>query len=73
MKKAASNGPEQNLNAITVLRVATRSSEVHNAAEPVKNRLPMNWMALFSEYSTLNDCEPLAFDETDLLKVYYVW
>ena len=43
MRRVVWNGPGLNASVITVLRAASRSSEGHNVAEPVKGQWPMNW------------------------------
>jgi uncharacterized protein HemY len=47
MKRAASNGHEENVSVITVPRAVNHFSEVHKPAEHAKNQSLTNWMDLF--------------------------
>jgi hypothetical protein len=47
MKRAASNGHEQNVSVITAPRAASHFSEVHKPAEHARNQSLTNWMDLF--------------------------
>jgi hypothetical protein len=44
MKRAASNGREQNVSVITALRAVNHFSEVHKPAERASNQSLMTWM-----------------------------
>jgi hypothetical protein len=47
MKRAASNGREQNVSVITALHAVTPFSEVHKPAGRARNPSLTNWMDLF--------------------------
>jgi len=53
MRRAASNGREQNVSTITALHAVSHFSEVHKPAEHAKNQLLTNWMVPYEGHQSL--------------------
>jgi hypothetical protein len=66
MRRAASNGREQNVSAITALHAVSPFSEVPKPAEHAKNQSLTNWMDLCEGKS--KKLWKLGFDLTHFVK-----